>query len=146
MLTCWRVPSTAGCFLPAYQILPLNSHICMGSPSIPTLPWVGSEASLCHSSSFLWCGFDLKVPRSIGTGSVEPGRRAWSIRGRGSCCIMDPQKLWKARALWQHCWALRLRPRLTSLGLELRSAVIPLKDDSHTGQGLSGCRRSPVLP
>lgn len=43
---------------------------------------------------------------------------------------MYHEKLWKARGLWQWSWAVAHRPRVTSSGLELRFALIPLEDDS----------------
>lgn len=79
--------------------------------------------------------------------------RTWWVLGEGlralggeeGSWILAPQKLWKVQRLWQQSWALGLRPRLTSPGLELRCAAIPPEGDFHTGRGLPGSLRSAVL-
>lgn len=64
-----------------------------------------------------------------------PGEELGALGEKEGGCILNREKLWRARGLWRQSWALGQRPRLTSLGLESRFATIPPESAAHPGPG-----------
>lgn len=124
LLTCCQVPRSPRWFLPTCQILPLTATFSWAPSSFPPSPESALRLPLSFQLiSLVW--LQLKNPQQSRAQSwwgLGEGTRA--LGEEEGSWIMDPQVLRKAQDLWQHCWALGLRPRLISPGLELRFAAI----------------------